>query len=83
MGTFSTSILISVLTISFQDEHFIYHSGYTKEQLMPGHEILMERLSDPYFTQYTVCKKYAEKKFLKAAVFALRWAKMHPSGCTN
>jgi len=50
---------------------------------MPGHEILMERLSDPYFTQYTVCKKYAEKKFLKAAVFALRWAKMHPSGCTN
>ncbi|PPQ99134.1 hypothetical protein CVT24_009324 [Panaeolus cyanescens] len=57
------------------NEAFVFHSGYTEEQLIPGHELLVEKLLEENFHRQYVCKKYANKKFLKASVFAIKWAK--------
>jgi len=35
---------------------------------------MMEKLTEENFTKQYVCKKYANKKFLKASVFAVNWA---------
>lgn len=37
----------------------------------------MEKLTEENFHRQHVCKKYANKKFLKASVFAIEWAKSH------
>ena len=55
----------------------MFYSGYTEEQLISGHEQLVEKLTEPNFSKLYVCKKYANKKFLKASVFAVQWAKAH------
>lgn len=55
-------------------EAFVYHSGYTEEQLLPGFQMLVEKLAEDKFGKQYVCKKYANKKFLKASVFAVEWA---------
>ena len=60
----------------------MYHSGYTEEQLIPGHEQLLEKLAEANFSRQYVCKKYAHKKFLKASVFAIDWATAHSKGDT-
>jgi hypothetical protein len=49
----------------------VYYSGFTDEQLVPGFEMLLEMLSQPDFHKLYVFKKYAHKKFLKAAAFAV------------
>jgi len=58
-----------------QNEAFVFHSGYTEEQLLPGHDLLVEKLTEDNFHKQYVCRKYANKKFLKASVFAIDWAK--------
>ncbi|TFY76610.1 hypothetical protein EWM64_g7402 [Hericium alpestre] len=57
------------------DEAFVNYSGFTQEQLIPGYQMMMEKLSEPGFEKLYVCKKYAHKKFLKASLFALEWAR--------
>jgi len=56
------------------DEAFVFYSEYTEEQLIPGHDLLIQKLTEPKFSQQYVCKKYAHKKFLKASIFAIEWA---------
>ncbi|PWN50713.1 hypothetical protein IE53DRAFT_81367 [Violaceomyces palustris] len=56
------------------DDAFVYHSNFTEEQLVPGANLLLEKLLDPAFEEQFVCRKYANKKFLKASVFARDWA---------
>ncbi|KAF8623664.1 hypothetical protein AX17_007362 [Amanita inopinata Kibby_2008] len=56
---------------------FVYQSGYTAEQLLTGHQWLVEKLVEPSFMRTYVCKKYANKKFLKASVFAIEWARVN------
>lgn len=62
------------------DEAFVFYSDYTEEQLIPGHDLLIEKLTEPNFSRQYVCKKYAHKKFLKASVFAIDWAKTQIGG---
>ena len=61
----------------FQDEAFIFYSGFTEEFLVPGHRLLIEKLTEDNFHKQYVCKKYANKKFLKASIFAIEWARAH------
>ncbi|GLB40187.1 putative cyclin family protein [Lyophyllum shimeji] len=62
------------------DEAFVFYSDYTEEQLKPGHDLLVKKLLEPQFSKQYVCKKYAHKKFLKASVFAIDWARSQVSG---
>jgi len=57
------------------DDAFIYYSGFTEQQLVIGHNYLVEKMADHRFLLSNVCKKYAQKKFLKASLFAVEWAK--------
>jgi len=59
------------------NEAFVFFSGYTEEQLIPGHQMLIEKMNEENFSRQYVYKKYANKKFLKASVFATQWAKIH------
>jgi hypothetical protein len=68
--------------IGIQNDAFVFHSGYTEEQLIPGHQLLVEKLTEPNFSRAYVCKKYAHKKFLKASTFAVDWATAHLKGAT-
>ncbi|CUA71899.1 G2/mitotic-specific cyclin cdc13 [Schizosaccharomyces pombe 972h-] [Rhizoctonia solani] len=56
-------------------EPFVFYSGFAEDQLRAGHELILERLADPAFENLYVCRKYANKKFLKASVYARDWAK--------
>lgn len=56
------------------DDAFVYYSDFTEEQLVPGANLLLERLLDSGFEEQFVYRKYANKKFLKASVFARDWA---------
>ncbi|KII89899.1 hypothetical protein PLICRDRAFT_108799 [Plicaturopsis crispa FD-325 SS-3] len=56
------------------NDNFVYYSGYTEAQLLPGHIQLVEKLTETDFGKQYVCKKYANKKFLKASLFAINWA---------
>jgi G2/mitotic-specific cyclin 2 len=38
---------------------------------------VLEKLIDPAFEEQFVCKKYANKKFLKASLYAREWAQQH------
>ncbi|EJD49692.1 hypothetical protein AURDEDRAFT_59334 [Auricularia subglabra TFB-10046 SS5] len=53
---------------------FVYYSGYTAEQLEQGHQYIVEKLAEPAFETQYVYKKYANKRFLKASLFARDWA---------
>lgn len=66
-----------------QNEAFIFHSGFTEEQLLPGHALLVDKLVEQNFSKQYVYKKYANKKFLKASVFAQDWAKLHISSSSE
>ncbi|KAI0925977.1 hypothetical protein AcW1_008262 [Taiwanofungus camphoratus] len=59
------------------NEAFVYYSGFTEEYLLPGHYLLIEKLTEHGFTKQHVCQKYANKKFLKAALYAIDWARTH------
>ncbi|KZW02735.1 hypothetical protein EXIGLDRAFT_601364 [Exidia glandulosa HHB12029] len=56
------------------DDAFVFYSGFTAEQLEPGHQFIVERLAEPAFEGQYVYKKYANKRFLKASLFARDWA---------
>ncbi|KAJ7773200.1 cyclin [Mycena metata] len=62
------------------DEAFVYYSGYTEDQLVPGHDMLVEKLTERNFSRQYVCRKYSHKKFLKASTFAIEWAKVQING---
>ncbi|PIL29790.1 hypothetical protein GSI_07996 [Ganoderma sinense ZZ0214-1] len=59
------------------NESFVYYSGFTEEHLLPGHKLLIEKLTEDGFCEQHVCKKYATKKFLKASLYAVEWAQLH------
>ncbi|CEH18289.1 b-type cyclin 2 [Ceraceosorus bombacis] len=56
------------------DDAFVYYSGFVEEQLVPGANLILEKLLDETFADHFVSRKYASKKFLKASVFARDWA---------
>ncbi|KZT07639.1 A/B/D/E cyclin [Laetiporus sulphureus 93-53] len=58
-------------------EAFVFYSGYTEEHLVPGFQWIVEDVLEQGFTKQHVCQKYANKKFLKASVFAIEWARLH------
>lgn len=62
------------------DEGFVYYSNFCEEQLIPGANLLLEKLVDPTFGDQFVCRKYAGRKFLKASLFARDWAKRNTFG---
>jgi G2/mitotic-specific cyclin 2 len=47
---------------------------------LPGHNLLAEKLMEENFSRQYVCKKYANKKFLKASLFAIEWARANVNG---
>lgn len=56
------------------DDAFVYYSRFSEEQLVPGANLLLEKLIEPGFEEQFVYKKYASKKFLKASIYARNWA---------
>jgi hypothetical protein len=42
---------------------------------LPGHNYLVERLADKEYSQNNMCRKYASKRYMKAALFALDWCR--------
>lgn len=61
------------------DDAFVYYARFTEAQLLPGANLLLEKLSEPGFEDQFVYKKYASKKFLKASIYARHWALRHPT----
>ncbi|KAF8656848.1 hypothetical protein AX16_002395 [Volvariella volvacea WC 439] len=59
------------------DDAFVFYSGYTEEQLRPGHELLIAKLLEPGFEKQYIFKKYAHRKFMQAAIYATQWAQDH------
>ncbi|KAJ7707779.1 cyclin-like protein [Mycena rosella] len=62
------------------NEAFVFYSGYTEDQLVEGHDMLVEKLTERNFGRQYVCRKYGHKKFLKASSFAIEWAKVQVNG---
>ncbi|KAJ7274453.1 cyclin-like protein [Mycena haematopus] len=62
------------------NEAFVFYSGYMEDQLVQGHEILVEKLTERNFDGQYVYKKYSHRKFLKASKFAVEWAKAQVNG---
>lgn len=60
-----------------QNDAFVFYSGYTEEYLITGHNYIIEKLLEPNFEKLYVSRKYANKKFLKASMFAIEWARMN------
>lgn len=56
------------------DDAFVFYSGFTEQQLEQGHAYIVEKLAEPGFDSQYVYKKYANKRFLKASLFARDWA---------
>ncbi|KIJ12814.1 hypothetical protein PAXINDRAFT_82239 [Paxillus involutus ATCC 200175] len=61
------------------NESFVYQSGFVAEHLETGHQWICEKLLEDNFAQQYVCQKYAHKKFLKASLFAIEWARNNSS----
>ncbi|EKM58202.1 uncharacterized protein PHACADRAFT_252339 [Phanerochaete carnosa HHB-10118-sp] len=59
------------------NEKFVYYSGFTEEHLRPGHAMLIQKLAELDFNKMYVCKKYANRKFLKASIYAIDWARTY------
>lgn len=64
------------------DDAFVYYSRFTEAQLLPGANLLLEKLAEPGFEEQFVYKKYASKKFLKASIYAHNWALRHRAPLT-
>ncbi|ESK89032.1 g2 mitotic-specific cyclin-b [Moniliophthora roreri MCA 2997] len=65
------------------NDAFVFHSGYTEEQLLPGHQLIVEKLAERSFPKLYLWKKYSNKKFLKASTFAVKWARNQLSGLSD
>ncbi|KAG6330793.1 hypothetical protein ID866_8298 [Astraeus odoratus] len=61
------------------NDAFVFYSGFVGEHLEMGHQWICEKLLEENFAQLYVCQKYAHKKFLKASLFAIEWAKNNSS----
>ncbi|KAF8841770.1 hypothetical protein BDN67DRAFT_900667 [Paxillus ammoniavirescens] len=61
------------------NESFVYQSGFVAEHLETGHQWICEKVLEDNFVQQYVCQKYAHKKFLKASLFAIEWARNYSS----
>ncbi|KAK4056435.1 B-type cyclin [Microbotryomycetes sp. JL221] len=76
-----TNILWTVYPLNFflffKNDSFMYYSNFTEQQLLIPVGFLLEAISEPEFDQKFVYKKYANKKFLKASIFARNWAKQN------
>ncbi|GAA5982775.1 hypothetical protein JCM11641_007784 [Rhodosporidiobolus odoratus] len=59
------------------NEAFIFYSSYTEAQLLVPAGFLLESIAAPGFEEKFVYKKYSNKKFLKASIFARNWAKQN------
>ena len=59
------------------DDAFVYYSRFSEAQLLPGANLILEKLMEPGFEEQFVYKKYASKKFLKASIYARNWALCH------
>jgi len=62
------------------NDAFVYHSGFVAEHLEQGHQWICEKLLEESFKEQHVCQKYAHKKFLKASIYAIDWARTHQTG---
>ena len=60
-----------------QNDAFVFYSGHTEEHLITGHNFIIEKLLEQSFEKQYVSRKYANKKFLKASVFAMEWARLN------
>jgi G2/mitotic-specific cyclin 2 len=58
-----------------QNDAFVFYSGYTEEQLEPGYHMIVEKITEPGFDKLYLYKKYAHKRFLKAAIYAVEVAR--------
>ncbi|KAG8817474.1 hypothetical protein FRC17_011216 [Serendipita sp. 399] len=56
------------------NDAFVYYSGRVEEELMMGHEFIVETLVQPGFENQYIYRKYTSKRFLKASVYACAWA---------
>ncbi|KAG8908003.1 hypothetical protein FRB99_001169 [Tulasnella sp. 403] len=63
-----------IAAVGVWDDAFVFYSDFTEEQLIPGFHLILENLVEPGFENDFVCKKYSNKKFLKASLFARDWA---------
>ncbi|GAA6037487.1 hypothetical protein JCM8097_008212 [Rhodosporidiobolus ruineniae] len=59
------------------NEAFIFYSSYTEAQLLVPSGFLLESIAAPGFDEKFVYKKYSNKKFLKASIFARNWARQN------
>ncbi|KAM5442129.1 G2/mitotic-specific cyclin [Microsporum ferrugineum] len=58
------------------DATIAYYSGYTKEEIMPVYQLLIDYLCRPPVHE-AFFKKYASKRFLKASIMTRQWAKQY------
>ncbi|TRM64774.1 cyclin-like protein [Schizophyllum amplum] len=65
------------------NEAFVYHSGYTEDYLVPGHNMLVDKMKEAGFTRTYLYKKYGHKKFLKASIFATEWSRSQRDDMMN
>lgn len=56
------------------NEDFVYYSGFSESQLETPMDFIIEKLIQPDFDQQFCYKKYSNRKFLKASIFARDWA---------
>jgi len=56
------------------NEAFVFYSNCTAAQLQPGFDFIIEKIAEPGFESQYVYRKYANKRFLKASIFARDWA---------
>ncbi|THH07153.1 hypothetical protein EW145_g3573 [Phellinidium pouzarii] len=54
---------------------FVFYSGFTEAHLIMGHNYIIGKILEQGFDRQYVSRKYANKKFLKASVFAIEWAR--------
>lgn len=73
------NLLIDLFGFPLQSDAFVYYSLFTEEQLVPAANLILERLLDPTFEDQFVCKKYSNKKFLRASTYAREWAQANHS----
>ncbi|GAA5834486.1 hypothetical protein JCM11251_007020 [Rhodosporidiobolus azoricus] len=59
------------------NEAFVFYSNYTEAQLLVPSGFLLESIAAPGFEEKFVYKKYSNKKFLKASIFARNWARQN------
>ena len=56
------------------NEDFVYYSGFAECQLEIPAKFIIEKLTEDDFSDQFCYKKYSNKKFLKASIFARDWA---------